>query len=164
MNETEQKQLYVYLRPLLEGIDKKAFSQLSFPNIDFSEDLVIIGKKNYSKEVFINILLSFKKELSYKFISMYHLSEIASTKIVTEDYPSLGDLTSMQILFIESGGYGMSFVPHLGNIIDVLVSTRRSLGLHTYIYHMGTKEEYLSYNSTLMTSTMSLGKKGGSSI
>lgn len=160
MNEIEQKQLYVYLKPLLDGIDKKAFSQLSFPNVNFSEDLVIIGKKNYSKEVFINILLSFKKELSYEVLPLYRLQTINAGK--DEEYPSLSSLTKKKVLFIVSGGHNT--VDYIGNVIDVVVNSRRLLNLKTFIYHMGTKEEYLSYNSTLMTSTMSLGKKGGSSV
>lgn len=156
MNDSA-KQLFVYLQPLLSGVNRSLVKKLNFDNFNLSDDMVLCCKKNCANEVFIKILFTLRTFNSYKTISFSRICAINSaykTGYRDPEYGALGAITDTKVLFITSGGFEAP--PHAGNILDVIISARRSLGLKTYVFHLGSKEDFLSFKSNLLTNVNSL--------
>ena len=159
------KQLYNYLKPLLPGIDRNLINKLNFNSFDLSKDSVFCCKRNCASEVFVSILLSLHTADYFKVISLTRLlaiNDAYKTKYEDPEYGALGAITDTKILFITSGGFEVP--KHTGNVLDVIFSTRRALGLKTYIFHHGSKVDFLNYKSTLVSNVYSLDVRGGSNV
>lgn len=156
-------QIGIYLHPLITGANRNVYSALNYlDSMDLTDDTVFIGSNNYSKEVFIHVLLNLKQYLSYRVLPLSRLNTINNRS--DEEFASLTALTDVKVLFLVSGGVDQ--VPYIGNIIDVVVDSRRLLGLRTYIFHMGDKKEFVDYKSTYMKKFLEVKcnvgiKKGG---
>lgn len=162
---TETKQLYNYLQPLgLSNMNRPLLAKLNFDKFDLNKDLVFCCKRSCANEVFLKLLFALKTSDSYKVIPLSRLSAINDaykTGYVDPDYGALAGITDTKILFITSGGFEVP--SYIGNILDVLIQTRRSAGLKTFIFHLGDKTEFLSYKSTSLTEVYSLSV-GGSKV
>lgn len=167
MASIENKQLYCYLHSLLQDVNKDLVNKLykNFNSFDLSKDSVFCCKRRCENEVFISILFSLHTADSYTVIPATRLRDINDaykTGYRDSVYGGLSSIIDTKILFITSGGYEVP--SYMGNIIDVIVSTRRSLGLKTFIFHLGSKVDFLNYKSALMTNIYSLNLGGGSSV
>lgn len=167
MASIENKQLYLYLRPLLQDVNKDLVNKLykNFNSFDLSKDAVFCSKHHWENEVFISILFSLHTSDPYVIIPatrLISINDAYKTGYRDSDYGALSSIVDTKILFITIGGYEVP--SYMGNIIDVLVSTRRSMGLRTFIFNYGSKVDFLNLKSTLMTNVNSLSIGGGSSV
>lgn len=162
MDNVAQKQMYYYLKPLMTGANMEVYKRIDLSSYDLTKDCVFIGSKNFSKETFIKVLLSMKGEVSYKILPLSRLTTI--NRHEDEEISSLTALVDTKVLFIVSGEVDQ--VGYIGNVIDVVVDSRRIAGLKTYIFHTGTMKEFQEYKSSYMNNFVpvnpSIGvKKGG---